>query len=354
MTMDSQATLLEFLLQYRSTLIGIVSIAIAAIVFWMIKSRLGKNEFSDFPNIVVQDLLALRHRGEADMQAILVAMGKIAKSRWAGLSLVAAVLALLVGLIFKYVADASSKKIIETTMNFPAQLCKRTTRDSVLLFLHGWNGDIGETWQQFPRLACDDPSLSRTDVISVGYPTYMKKSGYTVVETAMWIYQELLERTALKETDKVAIIAHSMGGLIAREIALKSPTSKIQLHIVAITTISSPHNGTDIGSIAHGLGVSSHYTLDMKHGSSMLTSLHARWNDTDPKYRPRRVCFGGIADHVVDTDSAFFQCDEQYKIQQWGHSELVKPLSRDDERYRRPINHVVKALKDPESNAAKN
>jgi hypothetical protein len=82
----------------------------------------------------------------------------------------------------------------------------------------------------------------------------------------------------------------------------------------------------------------------MEHGSSMLASLHARWNDTDSKFRPPLVCFGGVADHIVATGSAFFQCDEQYKFQQWSHTELVKPTSRDDERYLRPMNQVVKAL----------
>lgn len=356
--MSSEETLRDFLLQNRSIIIWVVSIAFGVVVFGITRRKLYKSKLANFPTILSGLLLqlsnwnlTLSHSRGPNITAIraivvfLLALLNGITQWWTKLLFaIGAVLAVLAMFVFKYVADAGTKAKIEADMTLPGPLCTRTTRDSVLLFIHGWYGDANETWQQFPRLACDDPRLSRTDVISIGYPTYMRKSGYTVVETSVWIYQELVAQRVLRESDKVVVIAHSMGGLIAREMALKAPTSKIQLHIVGITTISSPHNGADIGTLADALGVSSHYTSDMKHGSHTLASLHARWNDTDQKYRPRLVCFGGIIDHVVKTDSAFFQCDEQYKIQQWGHSELVKPTSRDDERYRRPMDHVVKAL----------
>jgi pimeloyl-ACP methyl ester carboxylesterase len=321
--MESQATWYELVLENRTTIIWIFSIAVALAVFLATHRKLGKGEAADLPDIDLLglfDLTTVFGTGGGSAKDKWQQLLEIVKSKWGKIILSAAAVAVISLFVVQYVLDAGTKKLIESGMTFPAPLCQRPTRDSVLLFIHGWNGDAKDTWQQFPRLACDDPRLLHTEIFSVGYPTYMQESGFTVVETALWIYRELIDRTGLKETDKLAIIAHSMGGLIAREIALKAPTSKPQLHIVGITTISSPHNGTDATAIARVLQVSKHYTSDMKHGSSMLASLHARWNDTDSKFRPPLVCFGGVADHIVATDSAFFQCDEQYKFQQWGHT----------------------------------
>jgi pimeloyl-ACP methyl ester carboxylesterase len=359
--MDSQVTLLEFLLQHRSTIIDFVSIAVGVIIFLILQRRLMayavvKEAYAE----AFGELLTLGGSGGRtanwDMRviyAIVAGIGNLARSRRALISFAATVLlALVCGYIFLYAADAGTKRFIETQLTFPAPLCERKTRDSVLVFIHGWNGDVNETWQQFPKLACDDPRLSHTDIISVGYPTYMKQSGFPIVVTASWIYERLVDRPDFRDSDKVVIIAHSMGGLIAREIALMAPTSKIRLHIVGIITIASPHNGADVSSIADALGISSHLTSDMKRGSHMLESLQTRWNDADPKYRPSLVCFGGVVDQVVQTDSAFDQCGQRFKVQQWSHSELVKPASREDERYRRPMNHVVNALQAVEPNTA--
>ena len=73
----------------------------------------------------------------------------------------------LAGCVFKYAADTGTKAAIEANMTFPGPLCKRITRASVLLFIHGWYSDANETWQQFPLgsrvtiLACHVPMLSR-------------------------------------------------------------------------------------------------------------------------------------------------------------------------------------------------
>jgi hypothetical protein len=75
---------------------------------------------------------------------------------------------------------------------FIHMVCKRSEPDSVLLYIHGWNGDAEGTWQQFPLLACDDPRFARTDVISIDYPTYMSQKGFTIAETTSRIYKELV------------------------------------------------------------------------------------------------------------------------------------------------------------------
>jgi hypothetical protein len=221
--MESQATWYELVLENRTTIIWIFSIAVALAVFLATHRKLGKGEAADWPDI---DLTTVFGTGGGSVKDKWQQLLEIVKSKWGKIILAAAAIAVISLFVVQYVLDAGTKKLIESGMTLPAPLCQRPTHDSVLLFIHGWNGDAKDTWQQFPRLACDDPRLLHTEIFSVGYPTYMQKSGFTVGEIALWIYRELIDRTGLRETDKSAIIAHSMGGLIAREIALKAPTSK--------------------------------------------------------------------------------------------------------------------------------
>lgn len=338
--MESEPTIRDFIVLHRSAIIWIVSIALGALAYW-----LTTREFGNW-------LAAHRVGGyglyELDVDAdehVLNPERLVSPAvRWGYTAAIGLSVAALAVIITNYVLDRGTKELIEAGMDIPVPLCKRSPRDSVLVFIHGWHGDTQKTWEQFPKLACDDARFARTEIVSLGYPTYMKQSGYTVVETAMWIHKSLADRMALQAEEKLAVVAHSMGGLIAREIALVHPISSVGGRIVGITTIASPHNGALVGAIATALNVSPKLTSDMKHGSSMLAALHARWNGFDRKLRPPLVCFGSLDDKVVTTDSAFFQCDEHYKFQQWGHSEMVKPKSRDDARYRLPMQHVAKAL----------
>src|SRR5262245_8636926 len=148
--MDSSETLYELLLQQRSVIVWVLSILVALLVFWLIRRQLRKGEPADFPDIDLGlfNLTTVFGGDGGSSEQLRETLLKIVKSKWGKIFITAGVVAVLFLFAVKYTLDASTKKYIESQLTFPTPLCQRTARDSVLLFIHGWNGDLKETWQQ--------------------------------------------------------------------------------------------------------------------------------------------------------------------------------------------------------------
>jgi pimeloyl-ACP methyl ester carboxylesterase len=217
----------------------------------------------------------------------------------------------------------------------PEAACKRSRQDvsTALVLLHGWDGAADTTWSNFPRLICEDQTLSDTDLFVVGYPIFMTRRQLSIAELAQWLRQSFFSDT-LRKYSQVHIIAHSMGGPIARDLYVEdmiAGKSKIR----SIITIGSPFLGTQVAALAHALGISADLTADMAPGSVFLKSLAIHWTNVPRK--PATYCFTSPQDDVVSSDSAKYQCDCAHDYPQWGHVDMVKPILATDERYRMPI-----------------
>jgi hypothetical protein len=117
----------------------------------------------------------------------------------------------------------NEEKAKSAGLKLPDPVCSRKGNTQLLIFFHGWNGDPDATWKKFPALACADPTLTGVDVLVVDYPTYAKRRNLTIAALARWVNEEIRRVESQKAEPaytKVAIVAHSMGGLIGREIAI--------------------------------------------------------------------------------------------------------------------------------------
>src|SRR5207244_2292773 len=86
--------------------------------------------------------------------------------------------------------------------------------------LHGWRGDREDTWKLFPYLVCGDYKFRDYDVLSIGYPTYLIGSNLSMEGFGGSLADKLVAND-MQRYDKIAIVAHSIGGLLARQIVLK-------------------------------------------------------------------------------------------------------------------------------------
>jgi hypothetical protein len=199
--------------------------------------------------------------------------------------------------------------------------------------LHGWNGGADTTWQTFPRLICQDSTLVDTDLYVAHYPTYLERRQLSIAGLAGWLDQSFFSNT-LRKYSHVDIIAHSMGGPIARSIYVINVLSGDN-RIRSIITIASPSLGAQIAGIANTLGVSAALVADLAPGSVFLKSLEINWSKVPIK--PTTYCFTSPQDQYVSMESAKYQCDCPYDYLQWDHAEMVKPMVAADERYWAPI-----------------
>lgn len=232
----------------------------------------------------------------------------------------------------KYVDPAVGLPLPRSTCQTP-----RPEAKGAIVFIHGWNGAGDATWQNFPRLACDDPNLSWAQIYVVDYPTYMVNRNLSVPELSEWLEKRFFSAKIYPNFGDVYIIAHSMGGLISRRLYLLDRLSGAPSSIRAIVSIASPYQGALIGSLASALHISDQLTADMDPHSSFLGQLDGDWRRVPIASRPVTYCMTSPQDAIVTEWSAISQCACTYKYPQWGHVDMVKPADRDDERYEEPI-----------------
>lgn len=245
---------------------------------------------------------------------------------------------------------AIRRPLATVALDFPKPVCGKLENRKLLLFIHGWYGGSDGTWQQFPGLACHDERLTDVDVIAVNYPTFAARRNLNVAQLADWLNPHL-DFGKNRKYQRVVIIAHSMGGLLSREIVILRSLGESQKEIVAMVEVASPHLGANPAGLASALGISQPLTDEMAHGSSFLTTLQTEWQRV--RTRPQTQCYTSPQDSVVSEDSAMFQCDGSLAYPQWGHRELVKPVDASDDRYKTPICFVIPFLEPVSTSVAR-
>jgi len=219
------------------------------------------------------------------------------------------------------------------------QLTLDLTKNDLILFVQGWRGDAEGTWLKFPDLVRHDPRFSDTHVAVANYPTFMTRRSLTIGETASWI-AEKLERNGVDHYSKVAIISHSIGGLVLRKLILQR---RSMFHGVGILIeVGTPHTGTErYAQLLDDLGIripQNDLVLEVKAGSDFLRQLSNDWNALDR--RTPTLCFASPNDEVVPQDSALFQCDKLHYLPGFDHTAMVQPNDAQDDRYRVPMHEV--------------
>ena len=214
----------------------------------------------------------------------------------------------------------------------------RPQNTRLLVLVHGWNGDTRDTWQAFPSLIRSDASFTSFDLWAINYPTFQVRRNLGIDQMARWLNETMVRKGYYDKYQEIYVIAHSMGGLIAREMLLVNRLSRDNQAYKSLIEIATPHQGANPGTLLSVLGLSRGFSDDLTPGSPMLRALHEKWNSL--KDRPPTYCLSSPHDLVVTQDSAVFQCDEFLYYPEWGHIEMVKPSLLKDDRYDVPMSRV--------------
>jgi triacylglycerol esterase/lipase EstA (alpha/beta hydrolase family) len=231
----------------------------------------------------------------------------------------------------------------DALLTWPGLACGNTNNTKLLVLLHGFTGDFPGTWKRFPDLACADNQLAGVDVLGLEYPTYLIHNNVTIAELADWINASLDTNERYQHYEKRVIIAHSLGGLVGREMIIGRRLAE-QSSFGLLIAIATPHKGATPAQLLRIAPLRESLTNELRPGSSYLTSLAKHWEQL--KTRPRTVCYTSLADVVVDADSALSQCDRTVTHPYaWGHIDLVKPTDATDARYAMPAQQVAEYMR---------
>lgn len=209
-----------------------------------------------------------------------------------------------------------------------------TTAKSVnrqLVFVHGWRGDQNS----FGRLPEFLIERFKCQKYIHQYPTKLAGHSPSIVYLARNLDYQI--RRDLKK-DRFALIAHSMGGVVARKFLILQQSRKDPLftHLKQVTLIASPYTGASLAKVAKLIPFvgSSDQINELAPGSTFLDDLNEQWqfwlhNKEGQEMHVRHVY--GTADTVVPPSEAQGIDSEAVPILGAGHRDIVKPPSPNSE-----------------------
>lgn len=154
-----------------------------------------------------------------------------------------------------------------------------------ILLVHGLGGHRGTflPMRAFLRLS------GRRRVFAVGLP-----SGVPIEELGRALASliaQIVDVNELAEDATIDVVAHSMGGLVAR-LALDDPQAARR--VATLVTLGTPHAGTYLARYA-----ATDHTLQLRPGSKVIERLAAQVPWRGPPSLPRLVAFWSDADMLL-------------------------------------------------------
>lgn len=212
--------------------------------------------------------------------------------------------------------------------NFIFYESKKSCRN-LILFIHGFTGDIENTWtnkngNSFPTLLLEDNYIKENfDIASYSYfttllnlfadakekfrfikslirkETHKKEKNLDINELSNNLSTHI--RFTLKQYDNIYIIAHSMGGLIIKNLInneiSKNGSTKIKLFV----SLAVPHHGAELAVfgklISNNLQI-----LNLNPVQEFIASMNQNWISLDEK--PTTKYLYGTYDDFVTKHSA--------------------------------------------------
>lgn len=242
-------------------------------------------------------------------------------------------------------------------MNGIEYLSKKNNKN-LIIFVHGFTGSK-DTWKNKNGKYFPDMLLENVDILNnfdVAYFNYYSK--FMEIFTGR-ISNLGLKRIFLKKGDKnrknidiysladfmkstiryncesydnIVIIAHSMGGLIAKSYIIKEIQDFSETKVGLFISLAVPHMGTNLANLAKVINNRNIQINNLEPLNNVITELNRNWVKVD---HPKTIYFVGQYDNVVEKTSAIsidkieediIQCDDD-------HLSISKPSSKEELNY---------------------
>ncbi|UEM40638.1 ABC-three component system protein [Pectobacterium aquaticum] len=232
---------------------------------------------------------------------------------------------------------------------------RKNGTDSLVLFIHGLKGG-SDTWSfnksiSFPILLCGDIELENYDIACFEYFTnftnlFGNKTGMLrrlfnntkkreinlpVSEISQLLVTEM--DLHLGQYNNIIIIAHSMGGLIAKSCILKLINYERSRNIKGFISLAVPHFGSTIANIMSSLVTKNIQISDLSVFSNETDALNRDWLNANNL--PKAKFVYGTNDNIVKKQSALplHIQEKDYIAVNEDHQSICKPESIENNVY---------------------
>lgn len=214
---------------------------------------------------------------------------------------------------------------------------------AAIVFVHGFGGSAEATWGQFPAFLKQEPRLENWDLFSIGYSTSLAFdlagvwSADPEIITLGGLIQTVTDVTPLDRYGSLALLAHSMGGLLVQRALLSN--AALRARVSHVLLFGTPSAGLEKASPFHFW---KRQVRDMSRDSVFIRTLRRDWTTTFRETPPFSFfTIAGDRDEFVPRTSSLDPFSEASQRVVYGnHLDIVKPDSPDHLGY----SVAVKAL----------
>jgi len=214
---------------------------------------------------------------------------------------------------------------------------ERSEGNNLLLFLHGFSGESKDTFGSIPNMLQSDSNFDGWAMKSLGYsPVVQPKLGKDIWGAILDVdkiagYLKTSIQFKLKDYDRIAIVAHSLGGLVAQK-AIINLDKENRNRISHLIMFGTPSNG--IAPAVLTKQWNKKYT-ELSSEDEFITSLRNDWSQTfNGKYPFKLKVAASTDDEFVSLESCHDPFDEKYReFVEKKHLDMVKPKSNKDATY---------------------
>ncbi|MGB5371860.1 MAG: caspase family protein [Flavobacteriaceae bacterium] len=220
--------------------------------------------------------------------------------------------------------------------------------NNLLLFIHGFSGEAGDTFGKTPEFLMSEASMDGWDMKPFGYSQFvtpeMGKDIWAGIADIDRISEYLCTSVKYKfdKYDRIAIVAHSLGGLIAQRAILdfkEEYRSKIS-HIILFGT---PSNGIEPEKLTKLWNAK---YREMSSQGDFITTLRKDWHDNFPKaflFTKLKVV-AATDDEFLTPNSCIDSFPKEDHVMVSGkHLSMVKPKDKNDACYQLILNTLTES-----------
>lgn len=199
-------------------------------------------------------------------------------------------------------------------------------KDSAVVFLHGFTGSGDDTWDRFPGLL--GTAIGNWDIFTVGYATTMLPDivGIWSADPDLPILSTMLctqlQVPPFQNYRSLALIGHSMGGLIVQRALVQHP--QLAQRVKHVLLYGTPSGGLYKAKWIHFW---KRQLKNMATGSSFIMELRTKWKSLYGVQSPfKLLVIAGASDQFVPPASSLEPFDAQLqRVVMGDHLSIVKP-----------------------------
>jgi tetratricopeptide (TPR) repeat protein len=203
---------------------------------------------------------------------------------------------------------------------------RNESKDRAVVFLHGFTGSRDDTWDRFPGLL--GTAMGNWDIFTVGNATTMLPDlvGIWSADPDLPILSTMLctqlQVPPFRDYRSLALIGHSMGGLIVQKALVQDP--QLAKRVRHVLLYGTPSGG--LGK-AKWIYFWKRQLKNMAVGSGFITDLRAKWKSLYGAQSPfKLLVIAGANDQFVPPASSLEPFDTQLqRVVVGDHLSIVKP-----------------------------